>query len=158
MSYIVQDVGWSRISLAACEDVYCQGLAQGIKAKLFEKHIAINTEFTIPAVPNALDAKITVQHMKPRVGPRSCEQHTAGPPIVILIMHAAEELLKAAQEQNFWPLWLGSEGIAADLGAFKDVRSANNVMMTRLASQATQRAMLIEQRLGKRTDHFIPTM
>eukprot|EP01048_Picozoa_sp_COSAG05_P025288 COSAG05_NODE_6365_length_973_cov_1.456522_2_plen_36_part_01 len=33
--HIVQDIGWSRkVVLAACNDIYCQGLAQDVKATL----------------------------------------------------------------------------------------------------------------------------
>ena len=160
--YIQTANGWSRIALVACSDVYCQGLRRGVEDLLAESginvapslNLTVDVEFEKSAATHYINSLIAGFA-------EDCETGgpDVGPPIVILLAHGASTLLEAAQQQDFRPIWLASEGIGSDLGVYRDVYEAEDptIFLVRVVPPVpTRRGRELYQHLGGTTDQFVP--
>jgi len=124
VSHFVTETGWRRVAMAVCADVYCEGLAEGIKAHLAVRGIVPLFEETIPAGDTgASDGRLHLSKLKAgfeRHWDASCaDGPDLGPPIVVLCAHAdGHHLLAAETEQSFQPVWIAGEGMASSFIAW----------------------------------------
>jgi hypothetical protein len=159
VKFIVENTGWVRIALVACTDIYCQGLAHGVKQHLAMLEVDILFEEPIRASVTSADAPAAVAKIKERFEAYGCPK--IGPPIVILIGHVVLPLFVAAQEEGFYPLWLGSEGTASDLKSLADAvfqiefQKTAIIMVRAAPPMMTRRGKQLATALAS-TDQFFP--
>ena len=116
VGHFVTQTGSRRVAMAVCADVYCEGLAEGVKKHLAAKGIAPLFEEEIPDALVAADGPVYLSRLKAGFDEHreaNCDNDPdLGPPIVVLCAHSsAHHLLEAETTHNFQAVWIGGDGV-----------------------------------------------
>ena len=107
----VRFFGWSRIGVISCDDLYCRGLANGVREELSGSEFTVSFEHEVGQFLSEGEAEGAISNVVAKME-QQCEGNEDETGVVLLITHQVETLMGLANANtNLRVAWLGSESV-----------------------------------------------